>query len=1345
MNELKRLITTHAKHRIDNEKTRLASGEPCAARFHDIGSTREHDAGPHSCSCSKFTPPHAGTVSWLCGDPRLKSWVTERDSNKLWIRGKPGSGKSTLTKFLVQKLEKRFWDERSTIIIHYFFDGSQHHLDHASTRLLVSLLQQVSAKHINTHPPGLPQEAQIPKLDWPDGFRTCREYLRQHLSRKLQSRSKVFLVVDGLDECSGDEIADVIDLCKSLEEDDRSCSMKLLFSSRRWPVPFGQEHETVDLDFENRQWASTFIHQELAFFMSIKNRQEDTLFLLDEIQRKAEYNFLWSSLILLLLNLMSEGDAKPSDQLTTFPSTLEGTYKILAQELSARYDNLLQSIPNAAQILSWLALAVRPMSLLELETALSWMRRTTLLETMAESTPTIQSSNIATPLGIAKRLSESTGGMIRIVYTHRGAEIRLLHESVRDFLLQPRMKELHLPLADISKGRSVVHLEMARTCMRYTLSNVSRVQPTEEFPSTILARFPFLEYATSSWTAHAKAANSGSISDEEFLRYFPWPTDPEMRLVGLASSIVRLSFGASQETSFTFLHYAAYRGLDKPLRAFVRLNQKDAKLPDIDMPTIFGRTPLHIAASMGHWSVTNYLLARGAEIKAKDSVYGNSVLHWIALSPSTEGKAKTLEHLVKAGVEIDECSNGMTPLSLAAAYGDARVISTLLNAGADPNGMDRRRGLTALSLAIVHKHVVAAYQLLDAGACLDYGDIRTGLTPLEMAIATRQQEVVSRLLRMGAKVSFSQRRLASQDQEPDHQDERMWLDRMLILFRDFVSSGFVECPSQSCNSQGSHSNQSNQKTQRSSSCSRRKRTTGDDDDKHGEEDDNDEEHSKRRKLSEHPPNDEVEDYCCPYYARNPRKFHSCRKRRWKRGQLHHILEHLKDHHYISLCGRCKVKFPDDEQLEDHGRQRESCPFNETRNYDDGYDMQQHRRLHDRKRGSEKKLGPDGFWNRICHILFEDQHEANEVPNISRALDTDRDLQEFENFMRQRIRDSSSLRQRLRETIRDADEGMLDRILRCVCEMPGSLSERWRRQREDESMTPSSGMNMPLSRETEKTSAGHAVHMGATRERESGQASRVPQPNLNATAYDFRQSPLTSSEMTNGRVPAFLTNPGSLAPPPPPPPPPQWPPPPLPPPPHGPTYPGIGQNLQQFQFCYYPQMPQQPSLAVPVQFWQAQPPYNALPQHLGFSNMLNSDPFAGYSPMVGAFSSPNQRSNPLPIEGYAPNPAAGQSIGGNQLGDFDTWGAIRNQQTSTRSSYAHSNTVSHLGRAHTSATSQSQPETFETSDPNALLSDLAIDGLFEPGRFPLANLNLPTSVGLGENDDQEDEEGCPSQC
>jgi ankyrin repeat protein len=1258
--------------------------------------------------------------------------LTEKHANELWIRGGPGCGKSTLTKHLVETLEDHFSDERSTIIIHYFFHSSQNHFGHATTRLLVSLLQQVSNKLADAQLSKLQHRRQRPYVEWPDAFRTLRESLRRDLSRQLQSRSQIFLIVDGLDECNSDEVADVLDLCKSLGEHSRVSSLKLLFSSRSWFVTHGQEHVTLDLDFENRRSASIFLWHEVANFASIQKRWHDLKYVINEIPDKAISNFLWLSFTLSLLNFGSKRDTKPSEQLISLPPTFEQTSKTLLERLTQQYDDVLKSIPHAAQILSWCALAVRPLSSLELETALSWTQQNSLPGPPASSTGIHPSLNGEKLYLIAQSLSELTGGMVRIISAPKHWRVRLIHDAAKDFLLQPRMRELHVPLADISRGRSMIHLEMARTCLHYVRDSVSRFQMSVESPSAALDEFPFLEYATSSWAVHAKAANSDSISDEEFLHYFPWPTDPEMRLVGRASSILLPPGWRSEETSYSFLHCAAYCGLDKPIRAFLRLyRREEATVSDLDKRTIFGRTALHIAASMGHWTIVESLLNSGADVNVKDSVYGNSVLHWATLSPAGDGRARTLESLVQAYANVNDKSNGTAPLALAAAYGDIDMVTGLLNAGADPDAMDYHRGLTALSLAIIHRHVAAVSRLLEANACLEYGDTRSGMTLLEIAIVTRQQEVVWMLLKKGAKVNSLPLRFASAGQAANEDPERMWLNRMLILFRDLAGSGVVECPAGSCKSQRTRPSQPQEKSQCSSPSNKRRRTTEDRPDGNDEDQGDNGDPGKRRKHSEKGPLDEVGDnipFCCPYYARNSAKFSQCAKRRWGPGNLHHILEHLEEVHFIVLCARCKTTFPNGEQLNSHQQQEVSCPLNEVRNYEDGYDQQQDRELRNRKgtRGrGERKLGSDEYWHRMCAILFPGQHEPSEVPNISRALDADRPMQQFERFVRQKYRDSPTLRKQFRETIGTAaDDAMLDKLLGFVSDLPGSLSERWRREQKSESRNQLCKINAPGSEEVEEGAASSPEE-----QHECVPRPRIVQLNSESLLYNTQHDPRLQVQFASDPGPSTWTSYGhrpSTAP--------------L----SGPMHSRGPRPQQTFHTPYHVSASQPHPHAMPMPSWQVQRPYNTSRQQLGsdvgtLPGPLNPPP--ALNEYHGQLASPI----PMPISDFGTTSALGQPTVGGYLPGFDLWPAMMNQHTSLRSSYPQSYMPSHPERNHTSATSQSQAAAFESPNQDALLKDMS-GGPYELELIPSGSysLILSSSVSQGDdgNQDVEEEETGP---
>ncbi|KAK5055227.1 hypothetical protein LTR84_012977 [Exophiala bonariae] len=1020
---------------------------------------------------------------------------------------------------------------------------------------------------------------------------------------------------------------------------------------------------------------------------------------------------------------MSKGRDHTPEQLFNLPTTSGGIHKMLATELNERYDDMLQSIPNAAQTLSWVALAVRPISSLEMETAFSWIRCTTISEPVAASKMPAQS------LGLAERLSKSTGGLLRIFYSHRGSTIRLANESVRDPLLQSRMKELSVPLSEISRGRSMVHLEMARTCLQYMLSNVATVRTAQEFPSAILAQYPFLEYATSYWAAHAKAANSGSISDDEFLRYFPWPTDAEMNLVGLASSIIHLNFGTMTEKYSTFLHYAAYCGLDKPLRAVMSNRGKHEYNLDIDTRTCSGRTALHIAASMGHWSVVNYLLSRGANVHAKDTVYGNSILHWVALSPMTEGKIQSLEYLIQASADVNDTSNGMTPLALAVAYGDTTVTSALLKAGAHPDGMDRHRGLTALSLAIVHKHVNVISQLLDANACLKYGDIKTGLTPLEIAIATKQHDVVFMLLKKGAGVSLPTLAPVPQNHGAGNQydRDRMWLNRMLLCFRDFAGSAFVERPTQPDKASAACSNQNIKPTHHPSSINSRKRTNRDESDQQEEEDDDDEDHSKRPRRSTNLPEDKADDDAerlCPYYLRDKRKHRACRKSTFKKGRLHHVLEHLKRVHYKSICMRCKRIFPNDTELKEHSQQKEPCPLNMTRNYEDGYDLEQHNLLHARKRGSEEKLGSDGFWNRICHILFKDYDEIKEGLNNSGAADISENLQGFENFIRQDILHNSSLRQSIREVIGRTDEVAETTILKAFRDLPDSFSERYLQRRNAVPASASSGLSLPQPRLLEHVSTQSMTHADPSSDGERHSDTYVSQSSLDTPRCGYRQLPVHSISSRGHHGPPLSIE--------------SYPPrPSLPINQANPVYPILAQSQTPF---YNPNLPQQQSLPYSPWSYQPQPGYTTVQPFLPDNTMTYHNPWSGYYPvMENGFSSSNQQTNPIPFDMYGSSNSHGPIMNSIGQGGTNTLHAIRNQNTSTQSSYAVSNMASDLGMSHTSATSQYQPAASDSSALDILQRNLDNAGLSELGPFdPGEPPNSASSpFRLDEEGDQED--------
>lgn len=67
---------------------------------------------------------HKATFDWVSENPVLKAWMTEKSSQIVWVTGKPGSGKSTIAKHVVEKLkaqEKSQKPSTATPIVSIFF------------------------------------------------------------------------------------------------------------------------------------------------------------------------------------------------------------------------------------------------------------------------------------------------------------------------------------------------------------------------------------------------------------------------------------------------------------------------------------------------------------------------------------------------------------------------------------------------------------------------------------------------------------------------------------------------------------------------------------------------------------------------------------------------------------------------------------------------------------------------------------------------------------------------------------------------------------------------------------------------------------------------------------------------------------------------------------------------------------------------------------------------------------------------------------------------------------------------------------------------------------------------
>jgi uncharacterized protein len=118
-----------------------------------------------------------------------------------------------------------------------------------------------------------------------------------------------------------------------------------------------------------------------------------------------------------------------------------------------------------------------------------------------------------------------------------------------------------------------------------------------------------------------------------------------------------------------------------------------AQHPDtqIDVRTPSDETPLMLAALKGQLSLCKLLIERDADVNKT----GWTPLHYAA----TGNHVEVIKLLLENHAYLDaESPNGSTPLMMAALYGGAEAVNTLLDAGADPT-LRNTLGLSALDFA----------------------------------------------------------------------------------------------------------------------------------------------------------------------------------------------------------------------------------------------------------------------------------------------------------------------------------------------------------------------------------------------------------------------------------------------------------------------------------------------------------------------------------------------------------------------------------------------------------------------------------------------------------------------
>ncbi|KAL8364620.1 hypothetical protein RB595_003759 [Gaeumannomyces hyphopodioides] len=463
---------------------------------------------------TSLTQAQGKTCRWFLAKPEYKAWRDlarqPDDSGFLWIKGNPGTGKSTLMKLLFEEARKEAKGDHSRITLSFFFLARGEIEEKSTVGLYRSLLHQLLEKDVDLRD----------SLEWMTAYgakgilqngwheKALNQTLMNAVS-KLGSRS-LAIFVDALDECDQTQVAGMVcffeELCDHATES--GVNLRICFSSRHYPAVVIKKG--VEATLEAEEGHTNDIEQYIKSKLRLgKSSQAEAL--RSEIREKSSGIFLWVVLVLDILNREYPNStvsiANIRKRLREIPDGLQNLFEMILARDSHNLDEL-------HLCLKWILFANRPLRPPELyfavhvglnkDSAGRWDREDVGEEQMKIF---VRSSS--------KGLAEVT--------RNKASEVQFIHESVRDFLLG-RYGEQWSEASGNFEGHS--HSVLKDCCLAQLNAPIRQTVDIPDAPpqdagaaksirEALQYNFPFLEYAVLNALHHANSAQQHGVEQEK--------------------------------------------------------------------------------------------------------------------------------------------------------------------------------------------------------------------------------------------------------------------------------------------------------------------------------------------------------------------------------------------------------------------------------------------------------------------------------------------------------------------------------------------------------------------------------------------------------------------------------------------------------------------------------------------------------------------------------------------------------------------------------------------------------------------------------------------------------------
>ncbi|KEF57146.1 uncharacterized protein A1O9_07336 [Exophiala aquamarina CBS 119918] len=771
--------------------------EFCRERFLSINQDDDRESFKTSTG---HTRKGANTCTWITQCEEYKRWQdVDTASQFLFVCGRPGQGKTMLSIFITEHLQKLVERSTTNSLVYFFCD---HQVRNSGSAIIRSFISSFIGKDDSLLQYIAPTLKRLKESLFEAGsFETLWRIFTDIVDATRWST--IYCVIDAVDELEQHSLSLLLSKLRQFPN-PKLQRLKMIIFTRPTSDSVNEilsMHPTIRLysstevegphshhtDQAEEEFRDSYIHEvekdieryilekvnELSRFKNYPPKLKE--YVLRTMQERAEGTFLWVAFAVEFLRKVR----------------LAGTEAALKQSppgLDATYDRILLAVDNqdmglVRSMLTWVTLAETSLTLSQLGTALQ-----------------LKSTEFISLEEVTKDKISLSGDLLLV--TDYG--VGFYHKSVKDYLVFPRLdgdKRLTVFRVDRDRG----HSELALRCIeflntRHDFSLDADDLNLGDFSGDVDENgdhiFHFGIYAARHWVSHARRSHTFSETcSDAFSRFFDGPLsrgyqwleawssmDTELHpnfcsslleelrtfhqpdafgfvvatllgLSGLAKAILKQQNGFQDNPSCLFLGAVAAIGMND--EEMVRLLLQTGI--DVNAGTIDNETLLRVAVQEDAENIARLLLEKGATFDDADR--GDRTTFRLAIEA---GHNNVLGILLQFGANVSaRYSGGDTPLHIAAQSGNPTAVRDLLSKDADVHAVNdcnqTALHLAANSFSASHASKKATLKYLEE-LCIDFRMTTDKIFQTSSALVT------SCLLRSGANLDA----LDDQDRTPLH-------------------------------------------------------------------------------------------------------------------------------------------------------------------------------------------------------------------------------------------------------------------------------------------------------------------------------------------------------------------------------------------------------------------------------------------------------------------------------------------------------------------------------------------------------------------------------------------------